>query len=229
MYSSNIRIKDLPFDDRPREKLKEYGVSFLSNAELIAIIIGTGTIKSSALDVARTLLKEQNGLNGLNSIQVSELIQVDGIGEAKASKIMASIEIGKRLNSFRRNSSKKITCPCDAAYLLMDELKFKNKEYFNIIMLNTKNIVQDIKNISIGSLNSSIVHPREVFLEAIKHSSASIILVHNHPSGDPKPSREDISLTQRLVKAGDILGINVVDHIIIGDECYYSMKEEGLI
>ena len=229
MYSSTIRIKDLPFDDRPREKMQEYGVSFLSNAELIAIIIGSGTAKQSALDVARNLLVKNNGLEGFNLATLEELVEINGIGQAKATKLVASVELGKRLSTLKRNSSKKITCPSDAAYLLMDELKFKNKEYFDIIMLNTKNIVQCVTNISIGSLNSSIVHPREVFLEAIKKSSASIILVHNHPSGDPKPSREDINLTNRMIKAGEILGINVLDHIIIGEECYYSMKEEGII
>lgn len=228
MYS-DMRIKDLPFDDRPREKLREYGANFLSNAELITLIIGSGSISRSALDVSRDLLNEYKGLEGIINIGYEELINVDGIGEAKASKILAAIELAKRFNSVKRNHSKKITCPCDAAYLVMDDLRFKSKEYFNIILLNTKNIVQEVKNISIGSLNSSIVHPREVFIEAIKRSSASIILIHNHPSGDPKPSKEDINLTHRLLKAGDLLGINVLDHVIIGETNYYSMKEEGLI
>lgn len=228
MYS-DMRIKDLPFDDRPREKLREYGANFLSNAELIALVIGSGSIKRSALDVSRDLLNENKGLESIINIGYDQLMQFDGIGDAKACKILASVELAKRFNSIKRDHSKKITCPCDAAYLVMDDLKFKTKEYFNIILLNTKNVVQEVKNISIGSLNTSIVHPREVFIEAIKHSSASIILIHNHPSGDPRPSKEDINLTHRLFEAGELLGINVLDHVIIGEAKYYSMKEEGLI
>ncbi|GFR34896.1 RadC family protein [Thermobrachium celere] len=224
-----IRIKDIPIEERPRERLIKYGESALSNAELLAIILRTGTKSESALDLAKKILSKYGGITFLANSSVFELSKIRGIGFAKACQIKACIELGKRLNSFKGQEKVKITCPEDVALLVMDEMRFLTKEHFRVIFLNTKNYVIQVKDISIGSLNSSIVHPREVFLEAIKQSSASIILCHNHPSGDPNPSSEDINITKRLIDAGKILGIEVLDHLIIGDGKYISLKEKNII
>ncbi|CDF58127.1 RadC family protein [Thermobrachium celere] len=224
-----IRIKDIPIEERPRERLIKYGESALSNAELLAIILRTGTKSESALDLAKKILSMYGGITFLANSSVFELSKIRGIGFAKACQIKACIELGKRLNSFKGQEKVKITCPEDVALLVMDEMRFLTKEHFRVIFLNTKNYVIQVKDISIGSLNSSIVHPREVFLEAIKQSSASIILCHNHPSGDPNPSSEDINITKRLIDAGKILGIEVLDHLIIGDGKYISLKEKNII
>lgn len=222
-------IKDLPYDDRPREKLMEYGSEVLTNSELLALILSNGTKNKSAVDLGKELIQESDGLEKLSDFSIERLSQINGIGIAKATKIIAVFEIARRLRTIKIDHSSKISTPKEAACLVMDEMKNYKKEYFNIILLNTKNNVIKISNISIGSLNSSIVHPREVFAEAIKHSAASIILVHNHPSGDPKPSKEDVGITNRLVKTGEVIGISVIDHIIIGYDKYLSLKEEGII
>jgi len=226
---SSYTIKDLPTDERPREKLYKYGTKYLSNSELLAILIRTGSKAKTALEVSQNLLAlDKMGLAYLSQCSVDELSTIEGIGKCKASQILAAIEIGKRI-SVHNNEVVKINSPLDVVNLLMEELKFKKREYFKIIMLNTKNVIITIENISIGSLNSSIVHPREVFKEAIKRSSASIILVHNHPSGDPTPSKEDISITNRLIECGEIIGIKVLDHIVIGYNKYTSLKEMDII
>ncbi len=222
-------IKDLPYEDRPREKMLHYGAEVLSSSELLAVILSNGTRNKSALDLARELISEADGLSNLSEYTIAQLSKIDGIGLAKAAKIMAAFEIGKRMNAISKDHTARITSPQEAAFLVMDEMKCYKKEYFNIILLNTKNNVIKISNISVGSLSASIVHPREVFVEAIKHSAARIILVHNHPSGDPRPSREDILITERLIKTGEVIGIAVIDHIIIGYDKFLSLKEEGII
>lgn len=225
----SIKIKDIPNNERPRERLLKYGEEVLSNQELLAIILRTGTKYESALDLAKRLITSYGGLTFIAKSSVYELSKVKGIGLAKACEIKACVEIGKRINSFKGNDRVKITSPEDVALLVIDEMRFLAKEHFRVIFLNTKNYVIQIKDVSIGSLNSSIVHPREVFLEAIKLSSASIILCHNHPSGDTTPSQEDINITKRLIEAGKIIGIEVLDHIIIGDVNYLSFKEKNII
>lgn len=226
---NSYTIKDLPVDERPREKLYRYGAKSLSNSELLAIIIRTGSRNTSALEASRNLLSlDKMGLAFISQCSIEELSKVEGIGKCKASQILASIELGRRI-SLSNNYAMKINSPLDVSNVLMEELKYLEKEYFKIIMLNTKNVIISIEDISVGSLNSSIVHPREVFKEAIKRSSASIILVHNHPSGDPTPSKEDINITKRLIECGEILGIKVLDHIIFGYNKYTSLKEKDLI
>lgn len=225
----SIKIKDIPINERPRERLLKYGEEVLSNQELLAIILRTGTKSESALDLARRLITNYGGITFIAKSSVYELSKIKGIGLAKACEIKACVEIGKRLNSFKGNNRVKITSPEDVAMLVMDEMRFLSKEHFRVIFLNTKNYVIQIKDISIGSLNSSIVHPREVFIEAIKVSSAAIILCHNHPSGDVTPSQEDINITKRLIEAGKIIGIEVLDHIIIGDINYLSFKGKNII
>ena len=169
------------------------------------------------------------GLRTLTDCTIEELMQIRGVGLAKASQVIAAVELGKRIALTTNVDNYKIQGPEDVGNLLMEEMRYLNKEMFNIILLNTKNNVISIENISVGSLNASIVHPREVFNIAIRRSSSAIILAHNHPSGDPKPSTEDINITKRLIEAGSIIGINVLDHIIIGDGVYFSMKEKEII
>lgn len=229
MENCNFTIKDLPAQERPRERLIKYGSGVLSNAELIAIIIRTGTKSQSAINIARKIISSSEGLKFLSTSSVQELSQIKGIGTAKAAQIKAAVELGKRLKLYRTNDKLKIISPSDAAEIVMEDLRYLKKEYLRVIFLNTKNVVIDIKDLSIGSLNSSIVHPREVFCEAIKKSSSSIIICHNHPSGDPLPSGEDINITKRLYEVGKIVGIDVLDHIIIGDGNYISLKEKGII
>ena len=229
-YCEYTTIKNMPISERPREKMITYGCQSLSNAELLAIVLSTGTKDKTAIDLARGILNmSSEGLRTLTNCTMEELMQIRGVGLAKASQVIAAVELGKRIALTTNVNNYKIQGPEDISNLLMEEMRYLNKEIFNIILLNTKNNVIAIENISIGSLNASIVHPREVFNIAIKRSSSAIILAHNHPSGDPKPSMEDINITKRLIEAGTIIGINVLDHIIIGDGIYFSMKEKEII
>ncbi len=222
-------IKDLPISERPREKLYSYGPESLSNAELLAIIIRTGHKNDTAIDLAQKILNLDNrGLPFLSNVSLEQLTEIKGVGECKAAQILAAIEIGKRISRWRADDKVKVTSPMVIANLMMDEMRYLDKEYFNIAILDTKNQVLSIENISIGTLNASIVHPRDVFGMAIKKNANSIILLHNHPSGDPQPSNEDINITHRLVDVGNLVGIKVLDHIIIGDNRYISFKEKNL-
>ncbi|HCX04133.1 MAG TPA: hypothetical protein DHM42_06555 [Clostridiales bacterium] len=223
-------IMEIPKDERPREKLLKYGAKSLTNSELIGILLRVGSNKDTAITLGQKILKEnEKGLLNLVNATPGSLNKFHGVSNAKAATILAAVELGKRISSTKASESFKITSPQDVSALVMEDMRYYKKEYFRIILLDTKNKVIDIITISIGSLNSSIVHPREVFLEAVKKSSASIILLHNHPSGEVQPSREDINITQRLIEAGDIMGIKVLDHIIIGDGTYLSFKEENII
>ncbi|GFN34480.1 RadC family protein [Tepidimicrobium xylanilyticum] len=223
-------IKDLPLNERPREKLVKHGPSSLSNAELIAVIIRTGYQEDTAIDLANRLLSiDQSGIGYLSHATVEELTKIKGIGTCKAAQIIAAIELGKRISSRGGEDKLKVDSPFVIAELVMEEMRYLRKEHFKIAILDTKNQIISIENISIGSLNSSIVHPREVFNIAIRRSANSIILIHNHPSGDPTPSKEDINITHRLIEAGNIIGITVLDHIIIGDNKYISFKEKNII
>ncbi len=223
-------IKDLPEDERPREKLYKYGPKALSNTELLAIIIRTGNKENTAIEISQKLLAgKKEGISFLSDTSLQEITKVKGIGECKAAQILAAVELGKRVMSSTYKDKMKVTSPSDIADILMLDMAHLKKEHFKIVMLDTKNQIIGIEDISIGSLNSSIVHPREVYKEAIARSSASIILVHNHPSGDPTPSKEDIAITRRLAEGGDILGIKVLDHIIVGSNKYLSLKEKDII
>lgn len=226
----NYTIKELPSTERPREKLYIHGPQALSNEELIAIIIRTGNKNDSAIDLARKVLsKDERGLVYLRNTTLQQLTDTKGIGECKAAQILAAIEIGKRINFRVALEKVKINEPSTIANLYMDEMRYLEKEHFRIALLNTKNQIIVTEEISIGTLNASIVHPRDVFMAAIKRNANSMILIHNHPSGDPTPSNEDINITNRLVDAGNIIGIKVLDHIIIGDNRYISFKEKNLI
>ncbi|NPV43202.1 MAG: DNA repair protein RadC [Firmicutes bacterium] len=228
----HLTIKDLPEGERPRERLLKYGAENLTDAELLAIIIRTGSRSETAVKLSQRLLLGEKGVNGLRFLveaSIEELGKIKGIGLAKAAQIKAAIEIGKRLASLSQSERPVIKCPEDVRNLLMEEMRYLDKEYFKTILLNIKNQVIHVEDVSVGSLNSSIVHPREIFKIAIRRSSAALILVHNHPSGDPTPSGEDVEITRRLVESGKLLGIDVLDHVIIGDGRYTSLKEKGLI
>lgn len=230
MVEKSYTIKDLPLSERPREKLYSHGVEALSNAELLAILIRTGHKEDTAIDVARRILSmDDRGIAFLADTTIQELTEIKGIGNCKAAQILAAIEIGKRLNKIGTHDRVKITSPGILADLMMDEMRYLNKEHFKIAILDTKNQILTIENISVGTLNASIVHPRDVFKIAIKRNANSIILIHNHPSGDTSPSNEDINITNRLIDAGNLIGIKVLDHIIIGDNKYLSFKEKNLI
>lgn len=229
MQSKRFTIKDIPVEDRPRERLIKYGSEALSNSELLAIILRTGNKSETAIDMATRLISKSEGLKFLSTCTIQELSQEKGIGKAKASQIKAAVELGKRLKNYRIDNRIKINSPEDIADLVMEDMRYLKKEHLRVIFLNTKNIVIDVKDLSIGSLNASVVHPREIFSEAIRRSSASIIICHNHPSGDPTSSQEDINITKRLFEVGKLVGIDLLDHVIIGDGCYISLKEKGIL
>lgn len=220
-------IKDVHIADRPRERLIRQGAASLSNQELIAILLRTGTKQESVLMLANRVLKSFDKIQDLKDVTVEEMMTVKGIGQAKAVQILASVEIGKRI--YRKHSEGRyvIRSPEDAAAYLMTDMSSLLQEHFVVLFLNVKNEVLHKQTIFIGSLNASIVHPREIFREAVKRSAASIIAAHNHPSGNPTPSPEDIEVTKRLVEAGSIIGIDLLDHVIIGDHKFISLKEKG--
>lgn len=216
--------------DLPRERLLRSGVGSLSNAELVAAILGTGSQQKTVSTLAAEIVNHlPEGLRSLDGISVEELCQIDGIGNSKACQILASVELGKRVYHIGAEPFKRISGPADVSDLLMAELRYKKQEHFKILILDTKNQVISIETITIGTLNASLVHPREVFNRAIRKSGHGVILVHNHPSGHPEPSSEDLLLTERLAESGKILGISILDHVIIGDGRIYSFKERGLL
>jgi DNA repair protein RadC len=195
----------------------------------LAIILRTGTKNESVLQLAQRLIKEFQGLRMLMNASLEELMKIKGVGEAKAIQLLAAIELGKRIANMKNEERYVIRSPEDGANYVMEELRFLTQEHFVCLFLNTKNEVIHKQTIFIGSLNASIVHPRELFKEAFRRSAASMICLHNHPSGNPEPSREDIEVTRRLVECGRILGVDVLDHIIIGDKRYVSLKEKGYL
>jgi DNA repair protein RadC len=213
---------------RPREKLLAQGETTLNNHELLAIILGNGTKDISALELANRLLNTYKGLRRLQEASLEELIQEKGIGPAKAASIKAALEMGRRI-SLDVEIRDLIKSPKDVEQMLVQEMRAYDREHFIVLYLDRKGGLIVKEHVSVGGLHSSIVHPREVFKTAVKRSAASIILAHNHPSGDPAPSQEDINITRRLVEAGGIMGIEVIDHVVIGENTYCSLKEKGLI
>lgn len=229
MNVQSTALRDVPFEDRPRERMMQYGAEALSHAELLAILLRTGTKQQSAVHLAGTVLKECGSLRNLMDMSIEELTSIRGIGPAKALQLRAGIELGRRLSKSQPGDVVVVRSPRDAADYIMDELRYLKKEHFICLFLNTKNHIIAKETLSIGTLNASLVHPREVFRAAIKLSSASIICAHNHPSGDPAPSPEDVSLTKRLAEAGQLVGIEVLDHLVIGDGRFVSLKEQGYL
>jgi DNA repair protein RadC len=215
-------MRGMPASERPRERLVALGSRVLTDAELVAILLGSGTRSQTALEVARSLL-HRGGLRVLAQASVEELARQHGIGAARACVLKAAAEIGKRLTTMSTERAI-ITSPGDVGDLLMEDMRYLDREHFRIVMLNTKNQVLAVESVAVGSLNAAIVHPREIFKAAISKSAAAVVLVHNHPSGDPTPSQDDIQITKRLVDAGRLLGIEVLDHVVIGDNRYLSLR-----
>jgi DNA repair protein RadC len=224
-------IKDWPEDDRPREKLLHRGAEALSDAELLAIILRSGDASSgtSAIDQGRTLLQRFGDLRNLAAATVAELKAIKGIGPAKAAELLAVCELARRFNCNPLRPKERYTAPQAVFAHFHERLRDHKRERFIALLLDSKNRLLREVGISEGSLTASIVHPREVFGPAVRESAAAILFVHNHPSGDPTPSREDLEITQRLKEAGDLMGVRVLDHIIIGNEGYVSLADRGLL
>jgi DNA repair protein RadC len=228
VMKKSFTIHDLPKEERPRERLVKFGEQALSVQELLQLILGRGVAGESVAVTAQKLLSQFGSLQKLAEASIEELSAIKGIGLAKAAQIKAAFEIGRRLSTqIPSYKSKELTDPEKVYRLVKSKLKDYHKEHFYIIALNSRN--HSIAEVSIGSLNASIVHPREVFAEAIKSKAASVIFAHNHPSGDPEPSEDDLEITKRLVESGKILGIEVTDHIIVTKDKFFSFKNKGLI
>lgn len=219
-------IKEIPLNDRPREKMAANGAAVLTDAELIAILLRTGTAEKSAIDIASEMTADGGLYKRLAGItRLNELTNIKGLGQAKAATVLAALEIGRRIASAKPIEKIHFSCPQDVADFLMPRLRYAAKEQFVVILLNNKNKVIGTEVVSEGSLSSSVVHPREVYAPAILHHAAAIMVAHNHPSGDPKPSIEDEEVTRQLLRSGKVLGIPMIDHVIIGDGNYYSFLE----
>src|SRR5659263_101992 len=228
MQDYKIRILDMQKDERPRERLIKNGASALSDSELLAIILRTGSKKENVINLSQRILGEYN-IKQLSQINLTQLMKIHGIKESKATQISACFEIARRLESFNSVEKPKISSPEDVYRRLFPRMRELKKEMFIELCLDTKNQILKEEVISVGSLNTNVVHPREVFKLALAESAAHIIVAHNHPSGDPTPSSEDIEITKKLVETGTIIGITLLDHVIIGDGRHFSMKEAGHI
>jgi len=226
---SSFTVRDLPRQERPRERLQKFGPEALSAQELLALVIGRGIPKKSVMSIAQELLVRFGNVRAISQATIEELSQIKGIGLAKAAQIKACFELGKREELEPELKNFNIKDPESVVKAIRASIKDKAKEHFKLILLNPRNKIIGISTISIGTLNASLVHPREVFKDAIMHTAASVVLAHNHPSGDPEPSEDDIKITKKLVDSGKILGIEVLDHIIIGKNNFCSFKERGLI
>ena len=224
-------IRDWPEEDRPREKLLARGAEALTEAELLAILLRTGNASTgeSALDHARLLLNKFGGLKAIDDAPITELSTIKGIGPAKSAQLKAGLEIGRRLGRDKWETGKALRSSEDVFRHFRDQLEKENREIFYVVLLTNKNRkIREVK-ISEGSLTASLVHPREVYNPVIRESAAAVIFVHNHPSGDPAPSPEDLEITQRLKQVGEVMGIRVLDHVVIGHGRYYSFSDRGML
>lgn len=220
-------MKDLSPDDRPREKLSRHGVAALGDNELVALVIGNGSRHRDALTLANALLAGHGGLHGLTRSTCDDLMRVAGIGRARAAQIVGAIELGRRTLAHAPSERLRLNAPRDVAAYLMPRFGSRGVEQFGIVLLDSKHRVIRTSVLAVGTLNSSIVEPRDVFREATIGGAAAIVIFHSHPSGDPTPSPEDVDLTRRLAAAGVLMGIDVVDHVVLGDVRYVSFKETG--
>lgn len=228
----NITIKQLPVSERPYEKCEQYGPEALSDAELLAVVIRSGTKDYQSIDLARAVLKHctpYDGLSGLHYLTSSQLQEIKGIGRVKAIQLQCVCELSKRMAKSEAKSKLVIQQPDTIANYFMEEMCYQRKEIMKLIFLDGHSHLLGDRNLSIGTVNSTVVEPRDVFLEALSYHAVSLILMHNHPSGDTTPSKADIRTTNRLTDAGNLIGIPIVDHIIIGDHCYFSFLENKLL
>lgn len=228
MAEYHLRIKEMPTGEQPRERLRDYGPAALSDAELLAILLRVGVTGINVLQLSQQLLVQRGGWAGLMRTDYADLCKHHGLGEAKAATLKAALEIGRRLLLTSQEERFQIRSPADAANLLMVEMGHLDQEHLRTVLLDTKNRVQVISTVYIGSLNSALIRVGEVFKDAVRRNSAALIVVHNHPSGDPTPSSEDVLVTRQLIEAGKLLDIDVLDHLVIGQGRFVSMRERGL-
>jgi DNA repair protein RadC len=221
-------IKELPEGERPRERLEHYGPTALSSAELLAIILRVGTKDENVIRLAQRLLSTYNGLAGLAQAPFSDLVAIKGLGPAKATQLKAAFELGRRLLIAAPHERPVIKSPADAAILLMSEMWMLEQEHLRTLILDSRNQVLKTHTVYVGSLNTAVVRVGEMFREAIRLNAAAVIVAHNHPSGDPTPSAEDVTVTRQIVEAGKLLNIDVLDHLVIGQQRWVSLKERGL-
>lgn len=226
MSSHILQMKDMPLSERPYEKCQHDGASALTDAELLAVIIKTGTKNLRSIDLAMQVIKlgqERGGLGALNYLSMKDLQKIKGIGKVKAIQILCAAELSKRIAKCTAAEKISFNKPESIALFYMEEMRYLPQEHLRLIMLDTKNRLIKEALMSKGTVNATLMHPREIFIEALKNEAVSIILIHNHPSGDPAPSREDIQMTKAMAEAGSLIGIHLLDHIIIGDNCYQSL------
>lgn len=225
-----MRIKLLPENERPVEKAYRAGIDKLSNAELLALILHTGTRARSAIGLAEEVLSlYPDGISGLGASTAEDLLKIEGVGKTKACSVLAAVELGKRISAGSAASRFCIDSADKIAGLFMEELRYRKKEYFKTVLVNAKGEIIAVDDVSVGELTSTVIHPREVFQMAVRRSAAAVIFVHNHPSGDPTPSKQDLESTERLEEGGQLLGIRVLDHVIIGDGVYSSLRDLGMM
>jgi DNA repair protein RadC len=225
----SIRIRELPSSERPRERLRDHGASSLKISELLAIILRTGSTKQSVLSLADTLLADHEGLGGLARLSFAELTRVNGLGEAKAAELQAAFELARRLNALQPEERPYVRSPQDVHNLLGPDMAMLDQEELRVLMLSTRNQLMGISDVYKGNVNSAFVRASEVYRDAVRRNAPCIIVVHNHPSGDPTPSADDIGITKQLVEAGKHLDIELLDHIVIGDKRFTSLKQMGQI
>lgn len=223
-----MKIKSLPETERPIEKSIYEGVERLSNTELLAVLLSSGTREKSAIGLAEDIISHSpEGISYLACCSHEELMKISGVGPAKAARIIAAVELGKRISRTSVTPGTRIKDSEDIARMMIEDLRAEKREFFKVVLLDAQAGVIAVETISIGELSQSLVHPRELFNRAVRRSAAAVVLVHNHPSGDPTPSHEDERITGILVEAGQLLGIRVVDHIIVGDGRYVSLRDMG--
>ena len=224
-----MKIKEMPEGERPVEKLLSAGASSLSNSELIAVLLGSGSKDTSAIALAEKVIARAGGLGELPELDSEDLTDISGIGPKKAAGILCAVELGRRISSDLGKKRLCVRSPGTLADIFMDDMRTAHKEFFKVLMLNVKLEVIGLETVSVGELSGAPVHPRESFEPAIRKGAAAVCFAHNHPSGDPTPSDDDLKITRRLLECGDILGIKVLDHIIIGDGTYCSLRERGFL
>lgn len=223
-----VTVKEMPLDERPRERLANEGPQALSTTELLAIILRVGVGGENVVSMAQRILANFDGLGGLSRASFAQITAERGLGPAKTAQIMAALELGRRLSAESPEERWQIRAPSDAAHILMPRIGHKEQEHFVVLYLDTRNRVVDRETLYKGSLNTSLVRIAEVFRGAVRRNCAAVIVAHNHPSGDPNPSPEDVALTRRLVEAGKLLEVDVLDHLVIGHNRFVSLRERSL-